>query len=102
MFQPSFQHGLERAQFRRRLPLSLINRIGLGIKVFLDGIAGQVEVAGYRADALALDLVAAAYLADGFHADHSRLLQPKSWMMAQPGWSKLDAVYPGFLVSFAR
>ena len=68
----------------------------------LDGIARQIQVACNRADVVAAHLSAATYLAYGFHAYHSRLLRPKGQILTQPGWSKLNADFPGYLVSFAR
>ena len=103
LYEPALQLLGKGPQLRTGLLLPTISRPHIRLQVFLHGIARQIQVAGDGADRLPLHQVTPTQLGKTFHADHSRLLQPKkAGMMNQPGWSKFNADIPGCLVSFAR
>ena len=103
LYEPALQLLGKGPQLRTGLLLPTISRPHIRLQVFLHGIARQIQVAGDGADRLPLHQVTPTQLGKTFHADHSRLLQPKkARMMTQPGWSKFNAEIPGCLVSFAR
>ena len=65
--QPAFQRGLEFTQLGGGLLLAAVDRLGLGLQMLANGLTGELQVTGNRADALLADQVAAPDFGYDFH-----------------------------------
>jgi hypothetical protein len=85
-FQPTFKHLAKLTQLGQWLLLTFVDRFRFGFKMFANGGARELQVAGNRADALIVHKVAAPDFGNKVHKYHSRFSgQNTGWLHTRSG-----------------